>query len=198
MAAPVTTPNPSYDIRPAMSDDDLRQILALQAANLREHLNEAERREQGFLTLRHDFELLRAMNRPWPHMVASPRGSSEVAAYALVMQREFRDRVPLLEPLFVELERVRYRGRPINDYRSYIMGQVCVGVGHRGRGLVERLYEAQRTQMAPHFDLMITDIDSRNARSLRAHEKAGLEAIHEYTLDTGETWIVVVMDLRAQ
>lgn len=180
-----------------MSDDDLRQILALQAANLRERLSEAERREQGFLTLRHDFELLREMNRPWPHMVASPRGSSEVAAYALVMQREFRGRVPLLEPLFVALERVRYRGRPINDYRSYIMGQVCVGVGHRGHGLVERLYEAQRAQMAPHFDLMITDIDSRNTRSLRAHEKAGLEAIHEYTLDTGETWIVVVMDLRS-
>jgi RimJ/RimL family protein N-acetyltransferase len=63
-------------------------------------------------------------------------------------------------------------------------------------GLVERLYAEHRRRMSPHFDLMITDIDRENPRSLRAHERAGFEVIDEYRGDDGQQWLIVVMDLR--
>jgi ribosomal protein S18 acetylase RimI-like enzyme len=191
-------PASPYDVRPAESDADLRGILALQAANLPGAVGEEERRSEGFVTLRHDLGLLREMNEPWPHVIATPAGSGEVVAYALVMQRRFRERLPVLESMFQRLERLAWRGRPVGAWRWYVMGQVCVAKEHRGRGLVERMYAEHRTRMAPHFDLMLTVIDRTNTRSVRAHEKAGFEVIEEYTEDGGPEWSIVAMDLRAE
>lgn len=185
-----------YEIRTAVGDNDLRQILALQAANLSGALDADEWRAQGFVTLRHDLGLLREMNTPWGHVVATPAGSNEVVAYALVMLRRFRARLPLLEPMFERLDGLVYRGRPLAAYRWYVMGQICVAKGHRGRGLVERLYGEHRARMASDFDLMITEIDRANPRSVRVHERAGFEVLEEYRSDDGKEWVIVGMDLR--
>lgn len=184
-----------YKIRQAVSEHDLQQVLALQAANLRTTLDAAERQAQGFVTLTHDLALLRELNSPWPHVVAVRADSDEVVAYALVMLREFRERLPVLEPMFERLDRLDYRGQPLNSFRFYIMGQVCVAKAHRGRGLVERMYEEHKRQMSPHFDLIVTEIARANPRSIRAHEKAGLHVIHEYSTDDHGEWVIVAMEL---
>jgi ribosomal protein S18 acetylase RimI-like enzyme len=189
-------PADDYEFGVASTDDELRQILALQAANMRDTMTAEERRAQGFLTLRHDLALLREMNTPYGHVIAVPSGSDRVAAYALVMLNDFRTRIPKLEPMFRELDGLAYGGRPLFGYRSYVMGQVCVAKEHRGRGLVERLYEEHRARMSPHFELMVTEIDRENVRSMRAHEKAGFEVVHEYRSEGGAVWVIVVLDLR--
>lgn len=185
-----------YEVRGVSSDSDLRQILALQTANLKTTLDAAERQAQGFVTLTHDLPLLREMNEPWAHVIATPAGSDEVVAYALVMLREFRARLPVLEPMFERLDRLDYRGQPLNSFRFYIMGQVCVAKAHRGQGLVERLYAEHIRQMSPHFDLMITEIARANPRSIRAHEKAGFTVIHEYSTGDHGEWVIVALNLR--
>lgn len=188
---------PQYRVRDAASDEDLRQILALQRANLPHALDQEERREQGFVTLQHDLPLLREMNSPHAHIVATPAQSDEVIAYALTMLQKFRGRLPALDPMFDQLDRLEYRGRPLTEWRYFIMGQVCVARLHRGFGLVERLYALQRQSMAPHFDLAITEIDRANPRSIRAHEKAGFQVLHEYRANTGAQWLIVASELRA-
>lgn len=187
---------PEYEIKNAASDEELRQILELQGSNLTDALDPDERRAEGFVTLRHDLALLREMNAPWPHVIATPAGRAEVVAYALVMLPALRARLPLLGPMFERLDRLEYRGRALGTHRWYIMGQICVAKAHRGRGLVERLYAAHRVQMSPHFDLVITEIDRTNPRSVRAHEKAGFEIVEEYRSDTGDDWVIVALDLR--
>lgn len=187
----------AYEVRGAVSDSDLQQILALQAANLPDALDETERRAQGFVTLRHDLPLLRAMNSPWPHVIATPRGTSEVVAYALVMPREFRGRFPILDPMFEELDRLAAAGGRLGAARWYFMGQLCVAKPHRGRGLVEALYAGHKAQMHRDFDLMITEIDASNTRSVRVHEKAGCAALHTYR-GAGREWVIVAMNLRAR
>ncbi len=185
-----------YDVGGASSDEDLRQILALQAANLPDALDSNERRLQGFVTLRHDLALLREMNEPWGHVVATWGHPREVVAYALVMLQKFRGRLPVLAPMFERLDGLEYRGKALAGYRWYVMGQICVAKEHRGRGLVERLYAEHRRRMAPHFDLMITEIDRANTRSVRAHEKAGFEVMCEFRSEAGNEWVVVGLDLR--
>jgi ribosomal protein S18 acetylase RimI-like enzyme len=186
----------AYETRLATSDHDLQQILALQAANLPEAIGADERRAQGFVTLRHDLALLREMNDPWAHVVATLRGGEEIVAYALVMLQKFRGRLPILDPMFDRLEQLKYRGRPLTSYRYYIMGQICIAKAHRGVGLVERLYAEHRARMAPHFELMVTEIDQENSRSARAHEKAGFETLDEYRSASGKQWLIVGLDLR--
>lgn len=190
---------PLYVIRGARKDDDLRQILDLQGANIRETLDENERASQGFVSLRHDLGLLREMNEPWPHVIATTTGDrgEEVVAYALVMLERFRGRLPLLDPMFERFDSIAFRGRPLREWRWYVMGQVCVAKAHRGRGLVERLYEAHRAQMASSFDLTVTEVDLANPRSLRAHARAGFEVLDEYRSDDGREWAVIGMGMRS-
>lgn len=186
----------AYEVRTASSDSDLQQILDLQAANLPAALDDAERRAEGFVTLRHDLALLREMNSPWPHVVASPRGTDEVVAYALVMPLEFRGRFPILDPMFEELDRLAGAGARLHGKRWYFMGQLCVAKAHRGRGLVEAMYAKHRELMRRDFDMMITEIDASNTRSVRVHEKAGCTPLHAYR-GAGREWVIVGMDLRA-
>lgn len=184
-----------YETGVATSDDDLRQILALQSANHADSLTEADRREHGFVTLKHDLSLLRDSGKPWPHIVARTAGGAEVVAYALIILHELRDRFPDLDPMYGRLGRVEYRGRPVLSWRSYVMGQICVAPRHRGRGLVQRLYDEHCRRMSPRFDLMITEIARLNRRSLRAHEKAGFMVLDRYRSPINEEWVIVALDL---
>lgn len=193
-AALNATPN-HYVLRAAESDDDLLGIIALNRANLRGVSSPDQQREHGFVSLTFDLPLLRNMNTPHPHVIASPAGSREVAAYALVLLPELRGRFADLEPMFRQLERLAAPGGPIEGRRYYIMGQVCVDREHRGQGLVARLYDEHRRRHAGMFDLMITEIDRTNTRSLRAHLSAGCCVLLDYTGDDGHDWVIVALDL---
>ena len=74
------------------SDRDLEGILALQRAS------RAPTRD-GFVTVEHTMDILRAMHALAPSVVArDARGA--VVGYALVMPRETRVLLPILEPMF--------------------------------------------------------------------------------------------------
>lgn len=186
----------AYTVRAATRDSDLQGILSLQACNLREELTPDERREEGFVTLKHDAALLRELGTPWPHIVAVAEDTGEVAGYALVMLPGHRDRFPVLVPMFERIDELAHPGGPMANLRYYVMGQVCVAKPHRGRGLVERMYEAQRIQMSREFDIMVTEIDASNTRSLRAHAKAGCSEIDRYRSSDGREWVIVSRPLR--
>lgn len=181
-----------YRIRGADSDEDLRGILALQQRNQPKALSEEERAREGFLSLEHDMDLLRTMNQPWPHTIATCR--DEVVGYALVTLKSFRARLPELEPMFQRLEQVEFGGRPLARSDYFVMGQVCVSAGHRGVGLVSRIYSHQREQMAPHFDYSLTEVARSNPRSLRAHAKSGFLEVDEYRIGEMD-WVILLMPL---
>ena len=188
----VTEP-PEYVIRAARSAQDLEGILALQACNLPRALSEEERRREGFVTLEHDLDLLREMNAPWPHTVATL--GERLAGYALVTLPRFRERIPELAPMFDRLAGIELDGRPILESSYFVMGQVCIAQGHRGKGLLPLLYEHQRRQMAAGFQHAVTEIDATNRRSLRAHLRTGYRVVDEYT-HAGKAWVVMALALR--
>jgi len=176
----------------ARTDADLEGILALQRANLPEALTAEEIRQQGFLTVRHDLDLLRRMNAPWPHIVA--RDAEGIAGYALVMLPEMEPEIPILQPMFEKIRTLRWQGRPIDSLDWFVMGQVCVARRVRGTGVFDGLYRHMRQRMAAHFDCVITEISLRNRRSLRAHARVGFQTILEYTDPSGEAWATVLWD----
>lgn len=174
---------------PSTTDAHLEQIMALQKANLPKNISIQEAREQGFVTVDHDMETLRDMNTPYHHSTAW--AGEELAGYALVMETRFRDRIPVLIPMFELLDGIPWRGKPLEEWRYFVMGQVCVAKPYRGQGIFQGLYLDMRSRLSAHFDLVVTEISSRNPRSIRAHEKVGFENIHEYAGPDGEHWVVV-------
>lgn len=171
---------------------DLRQILELQKINLPANITAQESQEQGFVTVRHTEELLRAMDEAEPQIIA--KDGDLVVGYALVMLASFRERVQVLVPMFELLDTLIQDGRSLANSKYYVVGQVCVAKSHRGQGIVEGMYAQHKRQMSGRYDYVVTEIATRNQRSLRAHARVGFQTIHQYTAPDGEDWDIVLWD----
>lgn len=173
---------------------EVERILALQAENHRDNVDAGTAARDGFTSVRHDPEVLHAMNRAHPSAIA--KSGEELAGYCLMMPQEFRDRVPILQPMFSLLDTLQWRGEALaGNPRWFVMGQVCVARAFRGMGVFDGMYHQLRKTYAPRFDFTVTEISQRNARSLRAHRRVGFETLHVYPDET-DVWEVVVWDWR--
>jgi hypothetical protein len=172
----------SIEIGVVEGDNDLEQILVLQKRNLAFS-------KDGFVTVRHTLDILRAFHAVMPSVVARHQGN--VVGYALSMPRETSGLVPVLEPMFRRLETLA----ALVAQRWYVMGQVCVDEAWRGCGLFDKLYDEHRNRYAGQFDWLVTEIAMRNPRSLKAHARAGFVEIDRHLDDTDE-WSVVGLRLQ--
>ena len=175
------------------SDDELEQILRLQKRNLIGNIDMAEIQSQGFVTVDHSPEVLLQMHQLAPSVII--KDDNKVVAYALVMLRECRDLVPSLQPMFVNLDQLEWKGKPLNDYKFYVMGQVCVDKDYRGKGLFDLLYQKHKEIYRDEYDFVITEVSTRNHRSIRAHERVGFETINIYR-DELDEWAVVILNFK--
>lgn len=174
------------------SKAELEGILALQSSNLREQLSPAEASTEGFLTVAHTLEILHQMNEQEPHLVV--KHDQQVVGYLLAMTREARQFIPLLEPLFLRLDCLLWEGTPLAERPYLVVGQVCIARPWRGQGLVQAAYAHYRQWFAPRYDLAITEIDTRNTRSLAAHAKVGFQELERYRESSEREWSVVIWD----
>jgi RimJ/RimL family protein N-acetyltransferase len=76
------------------------------------------------------------------------------------------------------------------------MGQICIAPEHRGRGIFDALYAGHRRHFADAYDLLVTEVATRNGRSLRAHLRVGFEEVLRYRDDVDE-WVLIALPLSA-
>jgi ribosomal protein S18 acetylase RimI-like enzyme len=171
------------------NDDELQQILALQQRNLVQNIDDVEMQAQGFVTVTHSIQVLRQMHDLAPSVIAKDK--EKVVGYALVMLRECRELVPSLEPMFKNFDSLMYQDRPLNDYRFYVMGQICVDKNYRRTGLFDQLYQKHKEIYSSTFDFVMTEIATRNHRSIRAHQRVGFKTLNTYR-DELDEWAVVL------
>ena len=170
----------------AESDRDLEGILALQREC-------REPTADGFVTVAHTLDILRAMHAVAPSIVARD-ADGRIVGYALVMPRETRALVPILEPMFQMIEALPESticGRP--GARWYVMGQVAVGPAHRGTGLFDRMYAEHHARYRDRFDAVVTEVATRNPRSLKAHERVGFRTVSTYR-DATDEWALIAWE----
>lgn len=172
---------------------DLNQILELQTRNFEAALSTEECKDQGFVTVRHDYELLEFMNRPFPHIIA--RHGNDLAGYALVMLESLQNRIPVLFSMFEKINALEYNGEILGESDYFVVGQICVDKKFRGQGVVAGMYKEMKKQMAPHFKYMVTEIATRNQRSVKAHQKVGFREVLNFS-DDRENWSLILMELR--
>ncbi len=175
--------------------DEVREILELQAGNLRSALTPETMASQGFLTVRHDPAVLLRMNAAAPGIIAKAGG--RVVGYALAMPCDFAADVPILGPLFEMLNTLSWKGASLGGNRRwFVMGQICIAAEYRGMGIFDGLYRVMAEKYADRFDFTVTEVAARNTRSLRAHARVGFQTLHIYfDATTGEEWHVIVLDL---
>lgn len=167
----------------ATSEVDLNQILNLQQKNLPGAISSEEKKKEGFVTVSHTFEILKAMNDICPHIVA--KLDDIVIGYALCMHPKFMYEIAVLRPMFEEIEALHPK---MENY--IVMGQICVAKAYRGKGLFRQLYQTMRNAVQPEFERIITEVDAENTRSLRAHYAAGFKELITYH-SGGQDWKVI-------
>ena len=104
------------------------------------------------------------------------------------MTKEFKNDIPVLKPMFVQIDNY------IDAGTSYItMGQICVDKAYRRQGVFRALYQKMKEELKNKYDLLITEVDADNQRSLQAHYAIGFKKLASY-LANGVEWQIVYWD----
>ena len=180
-------------ITEAKTRDELKEILILQEKNHRDTLSNGNGWEDGFLSLKHELALMEKMNVVAPQIIA--KAENKVVAFALVMPESFKTEVPVLKPLFEILKDTSYKGKKIISHNYYVMGQICVAKEYRAMGIFDSLYAKHKEIYSKQFALCVTEIATRNKRSMKAHQRVGFEIIHTFR-DSLDEWNIVVWDWK--
>jgi len=172
----------------ADSNEELNQILELQRANIPSVISEEESRTEGFVTVHHSFDILKAMNDRCPHVIA--KSSDKVVGYTLCMLKEFKTDIEVLKPMFQQIDAC------INNDETYVvMGQVCVDKRFRKQGVFRGLYKYMKQELQPDYDMIITEVDVANTRSLDAHYAVGFKLQQSYQ-SNGQDWALISLDCQ--
>lgn len=182
----------NWHVGTVSGSSELAAILELQRENHASRVTPEQARAEGFVTAQHTLQSLGEMHALGPSIVARA-SDGRLAGYALMMAREARPLVPVLEPMFERLEALSWRGTPLSRLRFYLMGQICVAAAFRGQGVFDALYRGHREHYAERFDLIVTEVSLRNPRSLRAHERVGFEELQRFR-DATDEWSIIAWD----
>ena len=174
------------------TEKDLLGIIALQKNNLATKLKEDEISTQGFVTVAHRLHDLKKMNVVEQHIIC--KDIEKVVAYLLAMTVQSQYEIPVLLPMFKMFEQILYKRKLVSTYNYMVVGQVCVDINYRGQGILDKCYEHYKTCFSKKYDFAITEIASRNIRSIKAHQRIGFTEIHKYTATDKEEWSIVVLE----
>lgn len=171
----------------ATSEKDLNEVLELQKRNLPENLSQKEKKEEGFVTVKHSLDILGKMNNACPHTIA--KYNNKIIGYALSMTKDFGNQIEVLKPMFQEVSKV------ISDKKYIVMGQICIDKNHRKKGVFRGLYNYMKNEVCTtNFDLIITEIDILNERSINAHKAIGFKKLLDYKSE-GKNWRIVSLEI---
>ena len=164
-------------------------IKELQNHNLKTALDEVEKEKEGFVTAEYSIPVLEKMNAIEPSIIA--KAGEEVVGYALVVTKAFYGFNHLIDDLFRQVDLLSYKSDKLCEVPYLMVGQLCVAKSHRGGQLSQKMYDFYRQELSKEYKYLITDVDDKNARSVKAHLQAGFEIIG--TLDYGNSrWHIVL------
>ncbi len=178
--------NINYTI--AITNEELEQIIQLQRKNLVLSVSTEEKKKEGFVTVQHDFDVLKKMNDHQPHIIA--KDDATVVGYTLCMTKYFATHIPILAPMFTKIDTL------LNPASNYIvMGQVCIAKMYRKQGVFRGLYQKMKIELQDQYELLITEVAADNIRSLQAHYAIGFKELTVYQSDA-VAWHLIYWDWR--
>jgi len=170
-------------------DEELLQIASLSDKNLRTIVSAEQQLQQGFITWKYSYDLLKQLNDQHPHIIA--KVDDKVVGYALVALKDAAVFHSDLKTMIAKLDEIEYQNKKLSSYQYYVMGQICIDEAYRGKGVFEKLYNHHKKLLQNSFDFVVTEISTQNQRSIHAHNKIGFITIDSYK-DVIDKWNVVL------
>ena len=118
--------------------------------------------------------------------------NEKVVAYVMSASWNFWSRWPMFTFMVEDLPNLEYLGQRLSVENSYQYGPVCVDIEYRGSGILEKIFDFARENMAKRFPILVTFINKINTRSYSAHtKKLKLEVIKEFTYNNNNYYELV-------
>jgi len=135
------------------------------------------------------------MNNIEKHVIA--KDGEKVIAYLLAMTKKSKADIPVLIPMFEMFDHIIFNNKPISSFCFIVVGQVCVHKQYRGIGVLDHCYFFYREHFKNKYNFAVTEIDTKNLRSLNAHKRVGFNEAHRYKSPDETEWSIVLWDWRA-
>lgn len=160
------------------TSEDIEGILALQKQNLVGELNEEQKVANGFVTTPFNKELLKEIiDLGWAFVTQI---DGQVVAYLFGGPWSFYDKWPIFPFMTARFPEWKFGGWKITTKNSFQYGPVCIDVNHRGRRIINHLFEAMRVDFMQNYPLAATFINQANPISTRAHLKLGWNIVDQF------------------
>ena len=118
--------------------------------------------------------------------------NDRIVAYVMSASWNFWSRWPMFAFMVEDLHNLEYLGQKLTVQNSYQYGPVCVDKEYRGSGVLEKIFDFARENMAKRFPILVTFINKINPRSYEAHtKKLKLEVIKEFTYNNNNYYELV-------
>ncbi|MDD2888754.1 MAG: GNAT family acetyltransferase [Aliarcobacter sp.] len=118
--------------------------------------------------------------------------NEKVVAYVMSASWNFWSRWPMFAFMMEDLPNLEYLGQKLSLENSYQYGPVCVDKEYRGSGVLEKIFDFARENMAKRFPILVTFINKINQRSFEAHtKKLKLEVIKEFSYNNNNYYELV-------
>ena len=172
--------------------EDYPGILRLQSVNYIDNLSHEER-TQGFLSAQFSPAQVAEVAEDLGTIVALV--GNDVAGFLCAFRNEFEHGSPVLAKMFESYDRVKFEGKTLSSYKSYVYGPVCIGREYRQRGLLRGLYEAQKQDLAGQFDVGVAFVSRSNPHSLQAHVAGlGMTEVGDFEVK-GNVYVILAFSL---
>ena len=118
--------------------------------------------------------------------------NEKIVAYVMSASWKFWSRWPMFAFMMEDLPNLEYLGQKLTVQNSYQYGPVCVDIEYRGSGVLEKIFDFARENMAKRFPILVTFINKINPRSYEAHtKKLKLEVIEEFSYNNNNYYELV-------
>ena len=154
------------------TQQELLEINKLNQKNLKINLSKEDQEEQGFVTWLYDISLLKQIAKLAPGIIV--KDDDTVVGYALVTPVKACSFHPDLQRMIDNIKTINYKGKPLSSYAYYIMGQVCIDKNYRGKGIFPMLFKKLKELYSGKYELLVTEISTKNYRSLKHMKKLDL------------------------
>lgn len=169
---------------------DIDDVMALQS---RYHIASisAEDKSSGFVTTLFSRAQLSALVDDERGLFVA-RQDGRLVAYVMAASWGFWSQWPLFAHMLKGLPELEFLGRPLSTGNSYQYGPVCIDTAVRGSGVLERIFDFARAEMAKRYPILVTFINKINTRSFAAHtRKLGLQVIQEFEFNGNQYYELV-------
>lgn len=173
--------------------EDIDGVLKLQELYLFANLSEEERK-QGFVTTPFTIKQLTDIIMQEGLFIA--KVDNKIIGYAFGGSWDYFSQWQIFNVMIERFPILKYNNFNITTLNSFQYGPICIDLKFRGTGLLNKLFEFMRINMAKKYPLSITFINKINMRSTKAHvNKLGWKIIDEFNYNNNQ-YLILAFDMK--